>query len=193
MTQMRTYIDLYGQRFTDARYEWAGVSHRNILMKSGDSVGDNVGVSNNKVRFNNKTPAIIIDSLFIFPQPIDFVSIIDGTVSGSVVVRNISYTDLDKTILTAVDIYFVKIDLEGVETVLAMHTAFSGSKYVVNSTDTLGFLFWFDVSEIQINVDERIGLRVQTVGYDARQGPKSYHELVLTKNSTDLSISIPTM
>jgi hypothetical protein len=190
---MRTYIDLYGQRFTDARYEWAGVSHRNIMMKSGVSVGDNVGVSNYRVKFSNETPAIIIDSLFLFPQPIDFVSIIDGTVSGSVVVRNISYTDSDRIYLTAVDIYFVKIDSGGTETVLATHTAFSGSNYVVNSTDTIGLMFWFDVAEKQINVDERIGLRVQTVGYDAGPGPSSYHELVLTKNSTDLSISIPTM
>jgi hypothetical protein len=162
-------------------------------MKSGVSVGDNVGVSNNKVSFSNETPAIIIDSLFIFPQPIDFVSIIDGTVSGSVVVRNISNTDSDKIKLTAVDIYFVKIDLEGVETVLAMHNAYSGDTLIWNETVTHGLMFWFDVSEIQINVDERIGLRVQTVGYDAGPGPSSYHELVLTKNSTDLSISIPTL
>jgi hypothetical protein len=108
-------------------------------------------------------------------------------------VRNISNTDADKIKLTAVDIYFVKIDLEGVETVLAMHNAYSGDTLIWNETVTHGLMFWFDVSEIQINVDERIGLRVQTVGYDAGPGPSSYHELVLTKNSTDLSISIPTL
>jgi hypothetical protein len=194
MTQMRTYIDLYAQRFDDARYEWGGTSHRNILLKSGENVGDLIGVSDYELQLS-EMDGIQINQLFVLPAPIDFVSVIDGTISGSIVVHIRSSVSDEATYLTKIEVDVVKINASGDEITIKTIPVFEGNKVVYENSETLGYMFWADISEVSVSASERLGIRAKTYGRASGNAGvwDMHHRLELTKNATDLSISIPTL
>lgn len=193
---MRTYLTLAGQHYNDASYEWAGSNYNNILIKSGDSASDSVAVSDIHYTLPESN-STIFSEVFVFPQAIDFVSMIDGTASGSVVVTIKGGEGGSGTIfyayLTGIEVEVFVIDSSGVERSMISSNIFSGTKQVGSSASTFGFLFWESVEDFKISVGERIALRVEATGYVDSNSDlyNSDSILELSRNSTDLSITLP--
>ncbi|MHC1576470.1 MAG: hypothetical protein ACXQTE_03865 [Methanosarcinaceae archaeon] len=198
MVQMRTYLNLRAQK-VGTSYTWASVDYTNLLFKDGDTIATDVGVSS-YIREDVPRDGVEreeINQLFLFPFPLDYVSVIDGTVSGNIAVSchadsNYSYYKIE---VRGISVDLVKIDSLGTETSLigGDHEVTSGGPSAsLDTTSTGGYLFWINVSDAKLESADRLGLRVKVNAWaNTSTTDPTWVQIDLGKNEDDCMLKIP--
>jgi len=198
MVQMRTYLELRAQKISTS-YDWGGVSYPTLLFKSAEQVPSDVGTTDIQEGVpDTEIEREVINVLFLFPFTIDYVSILDGTISGNVSVScyGDSYESYYKVEVREIYIDIVKIDTDGTETSLIggdhLVTS-SGPSAGNNTTSTAGYLFWINVSDAKIRASDRLGMRVRIRAWAKVETDPSgnWVRLNLEKNGDDLMVKLP--
>ncbi len=198
MVQMRTYLNILAQK-VGTSYTWASTDHYNLLFKSDDTVPTDVKVYSD-IREDVPRDGVEreeLNQLFLFPFPLDYASVIDGTVSGNVTVSchadsNYSYYKIE---VGGITVDLVKIDSSGTETSLIggdHEVTPSGPRASLDTTTTAGYLFWINVSDVELEATDRFGLRVKVdaLANTSTTSP-TWVQIDIGKNEDDCMLKIP--
>ena len=127
---------------------------------------------------------------FIYPLPIKHTTIIDGVVRGFVKIKfktnNASY----KAYLEKIAIAVKAIDGDGTKRTIGTHTISTALETVSTSGDIKSIPFFFDISNEELDYDERIIAEITLYGKVDSGGTGTYY-LNCEINKEDLLVIMP--
>lgn len=183
----------------ESQYSWGGTDYTHLALKLGTTIPTGMSTSNSTGITRNNQPSITgatFDRSFIIPTVFDVLSIIDGTMSGTIKLG--AYDDPTggaSCEITKAELTLLAIDASGTErTIATKQEIWAGSIYSWNDGwVTKQMMYWIDVVDAIVYAKERIVLKY-TITYSTVDGFASDEQkahIYCTPDTDETTITLP--
>ena len=187
---------------SESQYTWGGTDYTNLALRSDTTIPTGLSTSDYlEVQRNNQssiTDATFTES-FIIPTVFDVLSIIDGTIAGTIKLQTRiegTYSVTSWISITKAELTIRAIDSAGsARTIASKQTIFSGEVKAEHGTLTASaqFMYWIDVEDVIVSANERIVLDY-TITYsthDSLAQDDFRARLYCTPDTDETTITLP--
>lgn len=185
----------------DSQYTWGGTDYSLIAIKSDTTIPTGLSTTAYIGETRNNQPSITgaeFTKSFIIPTVYDVLTIIDGTISGTI--KLAAYDDIiggagDYCEVVKAELTIKAIDTAGASrTVAAKQEIWSGQIRSTNDgTISAQMMYWIDVEEAIVEANERIVLDY-TITYNTQDGGSDEDMaayIYCTQDTDETTITLP--
>lgn len=149
---------------TDSKKSWGGTDYTHLALDSASTIPTGLGTTNSTGETRTNQPSVTgaqFTKTFIIPTVFDAVSIIDGTIEGTLKLNASKGPDghvNNYLRITNADLGIRAIDTSGASrTIVVSDEIWAGAVYVPSEGSvSTQLIYWLDVADVIINANERI-------------------------------------
>jgi len=196
----RGFYQLNMLQTTESQYSWGGTDYTSFALESGTTIPTGLGTTNTKTFSRDDQPSVVdatADFNFIFPTTLDAISIIDGTISGTLKLGDEIIDAGAATItLTKAEVTLKAIDDTGSSrNITEKKEIWSGTIVATSLGGAVNkqVMYWIDVEDAIISASERvvIDFTITFTTVDASANSQMRIYVYCTPSSDETTITLP--